>query len=355
MNDNDIFSPFDRVADYVLKLCLALSWLLLASFLAVALSTSRVRAEEATCGGHDLIAEMAKTEPAKLAALRAEAAATENGKGLLWKIEKAGVKPSFLFGTMHLTDPRVLKLPDAAEAAYKGADTVVIETDEVLDPKAPMKVLAESPDLMMLGDGRTLDKLIPKGKIETVKAALSERGVTLAAVNRMQPWMLTSMLAMPACELARAKGGTAFLDIKLAQEAKAEGKKIAGLETIKDQLSAMASLPTQFHIDGLIETLTLGPKLPDVFETMTVLYTQGDIGMIFPLMRSVSPDGVESGDNYAAFEEKMVNARNRVMAERAAPIIDTGNAFIAVGALHLPGKEGLVSLLESRGYTITLE
>ncbi len=355
MNDKDILPALDRIADGILRLCLAASWLLLASFLFVAFSATRVRAEEISCGGHDLIADMAKTDPAKLDALRKEAAETINGKGLLWKIEKPGAIPSFLFGTMHLTDPRVLKLPDAAAKAYDEADTIVIETEEVLDPKAPMKVMAETPDLMMLTDGTTLDKLIPKDKLETVKTALSERGISLAAVNRMQPWMLTSMLAMPACELARKQEGINFLDIKLAEEARKHGKQIAGLETIKDQLGAMASLPAQFHIDGLIETLTLWPKLPDVFETMTVLYTQGDIGMIFPLMRSVSPEGTESGQNYAEFEEKMINTRNRTMAERAAPIIDRGNAFVAVGALHLPGEQGLVSLLKNKGYTITAQ
>ncbi|CAN7235013.1 TraB/GumN family protein [Phyllobacterium sp. LjRoot231] len=354
MNDTDNLTSLDRTADRLLRLCLVLSWLLLASLFVVAFGATRARAEEITCVGRDLLAEMTKTDPAKLDALRKEAADTVNGKGLLWKIEKPGVKPSFLYGTMHLTDPRVLKLSDAAETAYQGADTIVIETDEVLDPKAPIKVMAETPELMMLVDGTTLDKLIPRDKLDTVETALSERGISLAAVNRMQPWMLTSMLAMPACEFARKKEGAAFLDIKLAEDAKAQGKRVAGLETIKDQLGAMTSLPAQFHIDGLIETLTLGPKLPDVFETMTVLYTQGDIGMIFPLMRSVSPDG-SSGGNYAEFEEKMVNARNRTMAERAVPIIDKGNAFIAVGALHLPGEQGLVSLLKSRGYTITAE
>jgi uncharacterized protein YbaP (TraB family) len=354
MNDKDIFPALDRIADGILRLCLIMSWLMLAAFLVIAFS-ARARAEGISCGGRDLIAEMAKSDPVKLDALRKEAAETENGKGLLWKIEKPGVKPSYLFGTMHLTDPRVLKLSGAAEAAYQGADTIVIETDEVLDSKAPLKVMADTPDLMMFTNGQTLDKLIPKDKLETVKAALSKRGISLAAVNRMQPWILTSMLAMPACELARKKEGTDFLDIKLAEEAKNSGKRIAGLETIKDQLGAMASLPIQFHVDGLIETLALGPELPDVFETMTVLYTQGDIGMIFPLMRSVSPDGIESGSNYAEFEEKMINTRNRNMAERAMPIVDEGNAFIAVGALHLPGEQGLVSLLKHKGYTITAQ
>ena len=161
MNDTDNLTSLDHVADRLLRLCLILSWLLLASLFVVSFSVTRARAEEVSCGGHDLIAEMARTDPAKLDALRKEAADTVNGKGLLWKIEKPGTRPSYLYGTMHLTDPRVLKLSDAAETAYRGADTVVIETDEVLDPNAPMKVMAETPELMMFMDGNTLDKVIP--------------------------------------------------------------------------------------------------------------------------------------------------------------------------------------------------
>jgi uncharacterized protein len=104
----------------------------------------------------------------------------------------------------------------------------------------------------------------------------------------------------------------------------------------------------------MIEMLALGPRMTDLFETMTILYTRGDIGMIFPLMRSISPDGSATGD-YAEFEEKMVNARNRTMAERAEPIIAKGNVFIAVGALHLPGEKGLVSLFQAQNYTMTAQ
>jgi uncharacterized protein len=355
MNRFEKSSIPDRFADTILRLCAGLSWLLLAAFFVAAFSATHARAGETACGGNNIIEEMAKSNPAKLETLRKEAAATPNGHGLLWKIEKPGTRPSWLFGTMHLTDPRVLKLPAPAEAAYQAADTVIIETDEILDPKGPLKVMAESPELMMFTDGTTLEKIIPADKLAAVKASLSERGIPLVSVNRMQPWMLTSMLAMPACEIARKKQGVAFLDVKLAEDARRSGKEIGGLETIRDQLGAMASLPAQFHIDGMIEMLALGPKMKDIFETMTVLYIQGDVGTILPLIRSVSPDGTASGQSYAEFEEKMVNARNRTMAERAKPIIAKGNAFIAVGALHLPGEEGLVSLLRKQNYTVTAQ
>jgi uncharacterized protein len=49
----------------------------------------------------------------------------------------------------------------------------------------------------------------------------------------------------------------------------------------------------------------------------------------------------------------MVNARNIIMAERGEAFLAKGNAFIAVGALHLPGEKGLVELLKANGYTLT--
>jgi uncharacterized protein YbaP (TraB family) len=164
--------------------------------------------------------------------------------------------------------------------------------------------------------------------------------------------MLSAMVALPACEMARKAGGAPVLDIKLAEDAKAAGKSLEGLETIADQLGAMASLPIAFHMQGLVETLKLGTRIDDVIETMIVLYGQGETGMIWPLFHAVLPGG-DGDQDYADFEETMVTARNRVMAERAVPILAKGNAFIAVGALHLPGKEGLVELLRQRGYQMS--
>src|SRR5690606_37482037 len=88
------------------------------------------------CSGEDMIAEFAAREPQTLDEIRTEASAVPNGRGLLWRIEGAGVEPSWLFGTMHMSDPRVLRLPPAAQAAFDASDTVVIETTDVLDETA---------------------------------------------------------------------------------------------------------------------------------------------------------------------------------------------------------------------------
>lgn len=345
----------DRLSLPLFKLLAAFNVLFFLCFMLFLLvAAGKAHAEAPACIGSDLTASLQKNDPVAFGKIEAEAAATPNGKGLLWKLEKAGEKPSYLFGTMHMTDPRVTTLPAAAQKAFDAADTVVIETTEVLDQAKMMATLAKEPELMMFTDNTTLSSLLSPQDRATVDAALDARGIPPASVAKMKPWILSAMVALPACELARKADGAPVLDVKLAQEAKAAGKELAGLETAADQLRAMASLPLAFHVKGLVDTLKLGDRMNDVNETMIVLYQRGDIGMIWPLFRAVLPDETDDPAGYAAFEEAMVTSRNKVMAANAAPMLAKGNAFVAVGALHLPGPDGLVELLRKAGYTVTV-
>lgn len=307
-----------------------------------------------TCSGHDLLTGMAKDDPAKLSAIEAEAAKVVNGNHRFWKIEKAGIAPSWLYGTMHVTDPRVLDLPDAAEAKLKAAGTVVIETTDVLDTDKMQAEILANPDLTMFTDGTTLADHLSGPDLKLVKEKLEKRGLSFALVSHMKPWMLSSLVALPACEEARKAAGADYLDKSIAESAKAAGKDVEGLESLDEQLKALASLPMKFHIRGLVESLQLGSLMDDVSATMTDLYLDGKIGEILPLMKAVSPKEDEApGSGYAEFQKRIVTDRNGVMAKRARPIIDRGNAFIAIGALHLPGEEGMVARLRKAGYTLT--
>jgi uncharacterized protein YbaP (TraB family) len=344
----------DRWAPWAMRLLAALNVLVFLSFLATALLVAgKVRAEAPTCTGSDMLAQLAREDPAAVAKIERDAAATPNGKGLLWKLEREGRPPSFLFGTMHMTDPRVTSLPPAAKAAYEASGTVVIETTDVLDQAGMMAALMKKPELTMFTDSTTLTSLLSPEDIKVVDAGLAARGIPLASVAKMKPWMLSAMVALPTCEMARKSAGAPVLDVKLAGDAQAAGKAVAGLETAEEQLEAMASLPMDFHIKGLVETLKLGDRMDDVVETMIVLYLNGDTGTFWPLFRAVLPSGKEDQAGYAAFEETIVTARNRTMADKAEPLLAEGNAFIAVGALHLPGPEGLVELFRKAGYEVT--
>jgi uncharacterized protein YbaP (TraB family) len=321
------------------------------AFLLVMGAPAPLLAQEAVCAGKDLVAELQADDAPALERIRETAARTENGEGLLWKLEREGTPPSYLFGTMHVTDPRVLDLPEPARKALDEAERLVIETTDALSQDKMMAVLATRPDLMMFTDATTLSSLLTPQDRRTVEGGLQARGISLASVNKMKPWMLAAMLASSPCELARQAKGEPVLDVKLAAQAQAANKEVLGLESGAEQLDAMARLPMAFHLSSLVETLALGNRIDDVTETMITLYRQEQIPLLWPLLDHVMPEA--GGEGYAEFEQVMITARNHVMAQRAQPILDQGDVFMAVGALHLPGKDGLVRLLRDAGYTVT--
>lgn len=335
----------------------AVSKLLLILVTAALMLTSHAQAqaeENRSCIGKNLLADLQSKDPKAFATIASEAAKTPNGQAVFWKIEKPGIKPSYLLGTMHVTDPRVLTMPQGAQQAASRADTIIVESDEVLDDKKAAIALMAKPELSMFTDGSTISSRLTPEQVSELEAGLKKRGLALSAVNRMKPWIIASFVALPACELARKAEGTSFLDKRIAQDAANAGKRVVGLETYAEQLAALNDLPIDFHLTSLIETLKLGDTMNDVNETMIDLYLKGDIGAIIPMLQAVSPDPLSSKDpGYAAFEQRIIVDRNRVMATRAAPTLAQGNAFMAVGALHLPGNDGLVALLRHQGFTLT--
>ncbi|MEX0343398.1 MAG: TraB/GumN family protein [Rhizobiaceae bacterium] len=348
-----IITIADKASGVALGLIALANLLFVLSFIILLLvGSSHARADQAAaCTGQNLLAELERSDPAKFELIRHEADRTLNGKGLLWRIEKDGLEPSFLFGTMHLTDDRVTDLTDEARTAFEQANTVVIETTDILDEgKAAMALLAH-PELMMLPGSDSLRTLLSAEDLAVVTEALDGRGIPLGSVIKMQPWLLTATISIPACEFARRKGGLSVLDAKLAHDAEALGKEIAGLETGVSQLQAMASLPMDLHLQGLVQTLKLGDRINDMFETLIVLYLDGEIGMVWPLFKSILPTDDPAG--YGEFERVMITTRNHGMVENAEPFLQAGGAFIAVGALHLPGEEGIVELLRNTGYRVT--
>jgi uncharacterized protein len=205
----------------------------------------------------------------------------------------------------------------------------------------------------MFTDSTTLSSLLSPDDAAVMNGALDARGIPPLTVAKMKPWLLSAMLALPACEVARQSAGEPVLDVELAQDARAAGKQVEGLETAESQLRAMASLPMAFHMKGLVDTLKLGDRVNDLNETMILLYQRGDTAMVWPLFRAAMPGQQDDPADYAAFEQTMITGRNKVMVEHAEPILANGNAFMAVGAMHLPGPEGLVEDFRKAGYTVS--
>lgn len=311
-------------------------------------------AGQAACRAESLLPALA--EAGKLPAMETAASLVPNGEGKLFRIEREGLAPSFLFGTMHMTDPRILALEPAAAAAFDGAGRLVVETVDMLDETKAYGAMLMRPDLMNLPAGKRLGDFLTPDQLAMLTEKLAADGIPLQSIETLQPWFFTMGAMIPACEAARTLAGEKPLDLKLAADAEAAGKPVLGLETAVEQLEAMASLPMDIQVASLLSTLELKPKLPGIFETMTELYLDGRIAMIVPLTEAVMPEGALSAEmikGYAAFEARIVTRRNHTMAERLRPILAEGGTFVAVGALHLPGREGLVELLRAEGYTVT--
>lgn len=342
----------DFIIGFSLHLFLVLSFLV-AFVLAASNAQAQMAATINACDDRNYIDELSAE---KLNAALAEAALIPNGTGLFWKIEKEGTKPSHLYGTMHITDPRVLNLSTAVKTTLDNADIVAIETLDLLDPKKAQAAVLLNPGLTMFTDGSTLTSNMSEEDAAFVEAELKSRGIAINLVAQFKPWMIMSLVAASDCETDRKTKGAQILDFQIIERAKSAGKSIKGLESITEQLSAMASLPIDFQIRGLLETLRLGDLNNDVMETMISLYAEEKIGLITPAIKAIAVElGQDDIDDqsFGDFEAKIITERNHLMAERSEPILTQGNAFIAVGALHLPGKQGLVELLRERGYTVT--
>jgi len=187
---------------------------------------------------------------------------------------------------------------------------------------------------------------------DELETAVTQRGIPMQIADRMQPWLIATTISLPVCEIQRKQSGEKVLDAALADFAKTSGKPVKGLETIAEQLTALASLPEAYHVSALEETLASGDLAIDMIETLKQSYLTGNMGFVFPLMKEVMPKS-GSGEGALQLQEELIDKRNVTMAERSEEILQSGSTFIAVGALHLPGETGLVKLFRDNGYTVT--
>jgi len=305
------------------------------------------------CRGSDLIEELAKSDPAAHKRIVDLAAAIPNGNAILWRVEgKNGASPSHLFGTVHVSDDRIHAIPKAAEAALAAATQVALEVDDLSAPRMAA-AFAKLNNLIVYSGGKSLAKELDETELKHARAILGRIGLPGDMIGAVRPWLVAVMLAMPECEVKRMGAGLQPLDSVIQDKAKARKVQVIGLETVEDQLRAMATVPDETQVIMLKATLKLHDRLTDLFETTLARYLKRDLGSIWALQIVLAEKLGYPRSALDAFEQQLVIIRNRKMRDGALPLIAKGGAFIAVGALHLPGKEGLVELLRAEGYTVT--
>jgi len=263
---------------------------------------------------------------------------TDRSHGLLWEISKTGQVPSHLFGTIHSEDPDVVDLPAPVKQAFDDSSSVVLEMVMDLD------ALQYSSTAMLMLDGRNLSDVLGMPLYQQVAEAIASRGIPELVLNRMKPWAVAVTLSTPALETGQV------LDLILYQEALQQEKQVYGLETVREQLDLFDSLPESDQVTLLKDAVNNFPELDAMHAELLAAYQQRDLNGLL----AINETSMQTGDQRLAkdFQRRVVDDRNHRMAGRMQPYLQQGKAFVAVGALHLPGKTGLLNLLAQQGYTI---
>ena len=273
----------------------------------------------------------------------ARAEALLHGHGLLWKIEGGGAAPSYLFGTIHLSDKRVTTLPGPVADAIAATETLSIEV--LLNAAAAVHMLGR----IMITEGQTLDQILGNALFTRVVDAAVPYGLSRDMVKHMKPWAMWLTLSLPPEEMKAASGMP--LDQALQADAMRKGKPVYGLETIDEQLDSVAGFSEDEQIALLASAVEDRPMVEAMLEQMTRLYLARDIAAIYDLM--LSPSWNIERAIVDTMMERLIDVRNLRMTERMIARLDEGAAFVAVGAMHLPGEHGMLRLLEQRGYTVS--
>lgn len=305
----------------------------------------------AECTGRNLLDQM---DPAARAQITDAAAAQPFHSGNLWEATRGGARAT-LVGTYHLGDPRHQALLHSVTPLLDEATALLVEAGPE-EEAALMAQAARDPSVFILPD-TTLPTLMAPAEWQTLSDAMSRRGIPGFMAAKFQPWYVSMLLAVPPCMMATAaeKSGLDHLLIAAAQE---RGLPIRALEPHDTVFRLFGTFSQAEQIAMLRASLAIEGQAEDYLATLADSYFAGNSQISWELMRAMSlaqpgytPEQVEA--DLARMEQALLIERNAAWI----PVIETaaanGPVVVAFGALHLPGRTGVLALLEQAGFTIT--
>ncbi|MCW9005810.1 MAG: TraB/GumN family protein [Gammaproteobacteria bacterium] len=263
-------------------------------------------------------------------------------KGLLWKIEKPGFSPSSVYGTMHVSHKDVINLAEPVERAFVNAERFAMEV--LLNFDAMGVITRRS----FFNDGRTLKTvMLPDDFKKLSQLMMSQFSMTEEVFEHMRPWMVFTLLMMPPEEMGK---DSSALDMILYRRAAMRKIPLLGLETAEEQLDVLEGQSLEDQIWMLNKTVKEYAEINRQFDEMLKAYIDRDLAGLVRQQQQSMYDDTDIDDR---FLEQLIDMRNVRMVERMQDYLQKGNAFIAIGALHLPGQKGVLHLLEQQGYSVT--
>jgi uncharacterized protein YbaP (TraB family) len=283
---------------------------------------------------------------AQKAATAAAPTADKLESSLLWKITGKGIKPSYLFGTIHIIGASDYLWTAEMDKALKKTDKLVTEIDMSKQMSMAMEMMALAP----MKDGKKLEDLLSKEEYAMVKTYFLEESnspeakMTFGLAQTWQPMLLMSLLYPEMIE-----GPVKMYEMELVKLAKAEDMEFGGLESVQDQMSVFHTIPYEQQAESLVESIQdlksgKGDMMAELGK-MIERYKEQDVDGLLEVMG----DEMEEMGN----QEAMLDGRNAKWIPQIIATSKNTRTFYAVGAGHLGGEKGVIRLLREAGYKVT--
>ncbi len=267
----------------------------------------------------------------------------QSENSLLWEIRSPDGHSSWLFGTYHLINSGFLDEHQRVATAFEKASTVVVET--VVDSS---KLMAVSMEMMLRG--KNMRDLLDSAEYALVDQELRNTlGMGLGLLGTLKPIAISTMYAATLAEQnmpAALQFEGQPIDLFFAADARSGGKLVVALESMEEQAALLFdSQDEEGQADDLVEMIREKEEALKVTIALIEAYREEEL-------RTIARLAAESGEDRVSMS-RLVGDRNRAWLKKLRDLLPGGGVFIAVGALHLSGEDGLIALLQKEGYTLT--
>ena len=262
---------------------------------------------------------------------------------LLYEISGGGLeKSSYLFGTHHMVPVEIAIKIDGVFRAFNDCSAVIGEFVDDNPKEMQRQILVASKMEESIFKFLTIEEEV------LIDSALRvELGLTLANVQYMRPNVIAMIYEMTVRErVLKSQVGDMAMDSYFQVAGSELGKIVYGLETIDDQLKMLLrSISIKRQAEILVETIRNTDDIIEENEKLDSLYLKGDLEVLYDML-------IEAEDMTEAEKFLFVDERNHDWLPKIEEKIKQEACFIAVGALHLPGNDGLINLLRKAGYKV---
>jgi uncharacterized protein YbaP (TraB family) len=264
--------------------------------------------------------------------------ATGIAQSLCWKIEGNGLKsPSYIYGTMHLGDKRVIEKANMALPFLKKSKVYAME----LDPnKMDMQKIFAA---LLTSSGQSIKATLTPTEYALLDSLIKAKtNLPISLFDSVQPFVLATLLSIPA--VGEADEGEAILDLHFYKIAQAQKIPAVGIESLDEQLDVFTKLSYEEQMIMLRKAMLEENTNENDFDKMINNYLAGNLDSLLQLSNDTTIP--------KEFADALLNTRNEKMAKRIAALVKSTSYFIAIGALHLPGEMGVLYLLKKEGFKV---